>query len=61
MGLLEKFRRIMAADPTRAKREEARLQRDALWEGNYDRSFTPKDGWGGIPKEPSEHGHDENL
>ena len=51
MGLLKKFRRIMTADPQRAKREEAGLKRDALWGGHYDRSNTPKDGWGAIPKD----------
>ena len=54
MGLLEKFRRIMASDANYSKRDEAGLARGSLWEGVYDRSNTPKDGWGGMPKDYSD-------
>ena len=30
---------------------------DSLWEGVYDRSNTPKDGWGGMPKDYSDESH----
>ena len=57
MGLLEKFRRIMQSDPNYSKRDEAGLARGFLWEGVYDRSNTPKDGWGGIPANHAEESH----
>ena len=55
MGLLEKFRRIMASDANYSKRDEAGLARGSLWEGV--RSNTPKDGWGGMPKDYSDESH----
>ena len=57
MGLLEKIRRIMASDANYSKRDEAGLARGSLWEGVYDRSNTPKDGWGGMPKDYSDESH----
>lgn len=57
MGLLEKFRRIIASDPNYNKRDEAGLARGSMWEGVYDRSNTPKDGWGGIPKDYADESH----
>ena len=57
MGLLEKFRRIIASDPNYSKRDEAGLARGSMWEGVYDRSNTPKDGWCGIPKDYSDESH----
>lgn len=57
MGLLEKFRRIMASDANYSKCDEAGLARGSLWEGVYDRSNTPKDGWGGMPKDYSDESH----
>lgn len=57
MGLLEKFRRIMASDANYSKRDEAGLARGSLWEGVYDRSNTPKDGWGSMPKDYSDESH----
>ena len=57
MGLLEKFRRIMASGANYSKRDEAGLARGSLWEGVYDRSNTPKDGWGGMPKDYSDESH----
>lgn len=57
MGLLEKFRRIMASDANYSKRDEAGLARGSLWEGVYDRSNTLKDGWGGMPKDYSDESH----
>ena len=43
MGLLERFRRIMAADKTASRRGKAGLMGNSLWDGVYDRSGTPTD------------------
>ena len=51
MGLLERFRRIMAADKTASRRGKAGLMGNSLWDGVYDRSGTPKDSRGAINKE----------
>ena len=47
----------MASDANYSKRDEAGLARGSLWEGVYDRSNTPKDGWGGMPKDYSDESH----
>ena len=57
MRWLEKIRHIFASNQSYVKREQAGLQRGSLWEGVYDRSNTPKDGWSGIPKEYSKGSH----
>lgn len=54
MRWLEKIRRIFASDKTYSKRDRAGLARNSLWYGVYDRSKTPKDGWGAIPKDYNE-------
>lgn len=54
MRWLEKIRRIFASDITYSKRDKAGLARNSLWDVVYDRSKTPKDGWGAIPKNNNE-------
>lgn len=54
MRWLEKIRRIFASDKTYSKRDRAGLARNSLWDGVYDRSKNPKDGWGAIPKDYNE-------
>lgn len=54
MRWLEKIRRIFASDKTYSKRDKAGLARNSLWDVVYDRSKTPKDGWGAIPKNYNE-------
>ena len=45
MRWLEKLRHIFASDKNYSKRDKAGLARNSLWDGVYDRSKTPKDGW----------------
>ncbi len=54
MRWLVKLCHIFASDKNYSKREKAGLARNSLWDGVYDRSKIPKDGWGTIPKDYNE-------